>query len=107
MGRKCELFLSDPEFRWIGEVLDRHRKTSPLHCAAISLKILTGCRKSEITCVQWSEVRGIASFFSRPSNRYLSRQIFPSVGWTQQEIGPESVLVGLRTRLGIADSDVS
>jgi integrase len=39
-------------------VLDRHGKTFPLHCAAISLLILTGCRKSEITCLKWSEVRG-------------------------------------------------
>jgi integrase len=57
-GRKCERFLSDQEFRRIGEVLYRHGKTFPLHCAAISLLILTGCRKSEITCLQWSEVRG-------------------------------------------------
>jgi integrase len=57
-GRKCERFLSDQEFGRIGEVLDRHRKTFPLHCAAISLLILTGCRKSEITCLKWSEVRG-------------------------------------------------
>lgn len=57
-GRKCERFLSDQEFRRIGEVLDRHRKAFPLHCAAISLLILTGCRKSEITCLKWSEVRG-------------------------------------------------
>jgi integrase len=57
-GRKCERFLSDQEFRRIGEVLNRHGKNLPLHCEAISLLILTGCRKSEITCLKWSEVRG-------------------------------------------------
>ena len=41
----------------VGEVLDRHHTAFPLHCTAISLLILTGCRKSEITCLQWSEVR--------------------------------------------------
>lgn len=37
---------------------NRHGKNFPLHCAAISLLTLTGYRKSEITCLKCSEVRG-------------------------------------------------
>lgn len=56
--RKCERFLSDQEFERLGESIDRHRDTRPLHCAALYLLILTGCRKSEITGLTWSEVKG-------------------------------------------------
>ena len=55
--RKCERFLSDQEFERLGEAIDRHRDTRPLHCAALYLLILTGCRKSEITNLTWSEVK--------------------------------------------------
>lgn len=55
--RKCERFLSDQEFERLGEAIDRHRDTRPLHCAALYLLILTGCRKSEITGLTWSEVK--------------------------------------------------
>ena len=56
--RKCERFLSDQEFKRLGAAIDNHRKLRPIHCAALQLLILTGCRKSEITGLTWSEVKG-------------------------------------------------
>lgn len=56
--RKCERFLSDQEFARLGEAIDKHRNARPVHCAALHLLMLTGCRKSEITGLTWSEVKG-------------------------------------------------
>ncbi len=56
--RKCERFLSDQEFRRLGAAIDKHSKSRPVHCAALQLLILTGCRRSEITGLTWSEVKG-------------------------------------------------
>ena len=56
--RKCERFLSDQEFERLGNVLDKRRNGYPLHCAVLNLLLLTGCRKSEITGLTWSEVKG-------------------------------------------------
>ena len=56
--RTCERFLSDQEFERLGKVLDRRRNSHPLHCSVLHLLILTGCRKSEITGLTWSEVKG-------------------------------------------------
>ena len=56
--RKCERFLSDQEFERLGRILDRRRSGYPLHCAVLYLLVLTGCRKSEITGLTWSEVKG-------------------------------------------------
>ena len=56
--RKCERFLSDQEFERLGKVLDRRQNGYPLHCAVLQILMLTGCRKSEITGLTWSEVKG-------------------------------------------------
>ncbi|MEP6869024.1 MAG: integrase, partial [Novosphingobium sp.] len=56
--RKCERFLSDQEVKRLGEVLDQKRKTKPLHAIIIYLLLLTGCRRSEIINLVWSEIRG-------------------------------------------------
>ena len=56
--RQCERFLSDQEFQRLGEALNKRRNSHPLHCAALYLLMLTGCRKSEITGLLWSEVKG-------------------------------------------------
>ena len=56
--RKCERFLSDQEFERLGKALDERRNGYPLYCAVIHLLMLTGCRKSEITGLAWSEVKG-------------------------------------------------
>lgn len=56
--RKFERFLSDHELERLGNALDAARKNYPLHSVIIYLLILTGCRKSEITGLRWSEVKG-------------------------------------------------
>ena len=56
--RKCERFLSNQEFAKLGEALDVQRKDYPLQTVIVYLLILTGCRKSEIVNLLWSEVKG-------------------------------------------------
>ena len=55
--RHSERFLSTEEYRRLGKVLARHEKDRPLHVAALRLLLLTGCRKSEILMLKWSEYR--------------------------------------------------
>ena len=57
--RRRERFLTDTEFRRLGEVLDRGHADGgvSVHAvAAIRLLLLTGCRKSEILSLQWQDV---------------------------------------------------
>lgn len=56
--RRCERFLSDQELARLGDVLRRASVAHPMHTAAVTLLLLTGCRKSEITFLRWSEVKG-------------------------------------------------
>ena len=54
-----ERFLTDAEFTRLGQVLDRAAAdcgASPNAVAAIRLLMLTGCRKSEILTLRWSDV---------------------------------------------------
>ena len=52
-----ERFLSEPELRRLGSVLDRHEVRHPREAAFVRLLLLTGCRKSEISTLQWSDYR--------------------------------------------------
>ena len=52
-----ERFLSEPELRRLGSVLDRHEAPHPREVAFVRLLLLTGCRKSEILTLQWSDYR--------------------------------------------------
>lgn len=60
--RKCERFLSVPELQRLGNALGNVRgggeETDARAAAAITLLVLTGCRKSEILDLQWPDVRG-------------------------------------------------
>lgn len=56
--RKTERFLSPNEFALLGAAIERHSAQKPLHAAALTLLILTGCRRSEITGLRWGEVKG-------------------------------------------------
>lgn len=56
--RRCERFLSDQELARLGQALRNAETTHPVHAAAVNLILLTGCRKSEITDLCWSEVKG-------------------------------------------------
>ena len=56
---KRERFLTDEEFRRLGEVLDGMEAEGrlPVHpAAAIRLLMLTGCRRNEIVELQWKDV---------------------------------------------------
>ena len=52
-----ERFLSQAELRRLAKVLDSHEARHPGHVAFIRLLLLTGCRKSEILTLQWSDYR--------------------------------------------------
>ena len=52
-----ERFLTDGEMRRLGAALSRHADRQPLAVAAIRLLLLTGCRKSEILTLRWSDYR--------------------------------------------------
>ena len=52
-----ERFLSDDEIRRLSERLSAHGARCPLQVAVIRLLLLTGCRKSEILTLLWSDYR--------------------------------------------------
>ena len=52
-----ERFLSEIELRQLARVLDSHEARYPRNVAFIRLLLLTGCRKSEILTLQWSDYR--------------------------------------------------
>ena len=52
-----ERFLSDDELRRLSAALSAHAERKPLQVAAIRLLLLTGCRKSEILTLHWSDYR--------------------------------------------------
>ncbi|MYE00150.1 MAG: tyrosine-type recombinase/integrase [Alphaproteobacteria bacterium] len=52
-----ERFLSDEEIRRLSERLTAHEARWPEQAALIRLLLLTGCRKSEILTLQWSDYR--------------------------------------------------
>ena len=56
--RRYERFLSDKELARLGQALRNAETSHPLHAAAVTLIALTGCRKSEIVSLCWSEVKG-------------------------------------------------
>ena len=52
-----ERFLSDDEIRRLSQRLTAHAARCPLQVAIIRLLLLTGCRKSEIMTLRWSDYR--------------------------------------------------
>ncbi|MCY3753346.1 MAG: site-specific integrase [Alphaproteobacteria bacterium] len=52
-----ERFLSEVELRRLARVLDSHEARYPREAAFVRLLLLTGCRKSEILTLQWSDYR--------------------------------------------------
>ena len=102
-----ERFLSEPELRRLGAVLASHERRHPREAAFIRLLLLTGCRKSEILTLQWSDYREGRLFLrdgktgprtvwlSSPAQNIVdglprsSRWVFPS----PQKQGPLSAMV--------------
>jgi integrase len=56
--RKIERQLSEEELARLGQALRSVGEPFPLQCAALTLLLLTGCRRSEILDLRWSEVKG-------------------------------------------------
>ena len=52
-----ERFLTGDEMRRLSRVLDRYRESHLLETSIVRLLLLTGCRKSEILTLKWSEYR--------------------------------------------------
>ncbi len=102
-----ERFLSEPELRRLARVLDHHEAWQPREAAFLRLLLLTGCRKSEIRTLQWSDYREGRLFLrdsktgprtvwlSSPARHILDglpregRWVFPS----SQRQGPGSSIV--------------
>ena len=57
-SRSCERYLSEAELARLGAALRTAEATKPAQAAAVTLILLTGCRKSEIIALRWSEVKG-------------------------------------------------
>ncbi len=72
-----ERFLSEAEVRAIGACLRIREDDQPLAVAAIRLLLLTGCRRSEILTLRWSDLREGALFLrdskTGPRTVWLSR----------------------------------
>ena len=70
-------FLSDDEIRRLSEHLSAHEGRYPRQVAVIRLLLLTGCRKSEILTLHWSDYREGRLFLrdskSGPRTVWLSR----------------------------------
>ena len=52
-----ERFLSEEELRRLAGSLSAHEDGRPLEAAAVRLLLLTGCRRSEILTLRWSDYR--------------------------------------------------
>ena len=118
-----ERFLSAQELHRLARVLDGHEASHPREAAFVRLLLLTGCRKSEIATLQWSDYREGRLFLrdgkagprtvwlSSPAREMLDglaregRWVFPSL----QRRGPVSPGVfdrfwsRVREEAGIAD----
>ncbi len=55
--RNRERFLNDDEIRRLSRVLDKRLAKQPLVVSIMRLLLLTGCRKSEILNLKWSDYR--------------------------------------------------
>ena len=72
-----ERFLSDAEIGCLAGILSAHEGEWPLQVAAVRLLLLTGCRKSEVLTLRWSDYREGRLFLrdskSGPRTVWLSR----------------------------------
>lgn len=61
-GKVCERFLSNGELARLGAVLAKHRagpdQPRVAAASALTLLLLTGCRRGEVLSLQWEDVRG-------------------------------------------------
>ena len=88
-------FLSDEEMRRLSARLSAHAGTSPQQAAVVRLLLLTGCRKSEILTLRWSDYREGHLFLrdskTVPRTAWLSqpaRDVLDGLEWTGQWVFP-------------------
>ena len=88
-------FLSDEEMRRLSARRSAHAGTSPQQVAVVRLLLLTGCRKSEILTLRWSDYREghpfSPRFQDRPRTAWLSqpaRDVLEGLEWTGQWVFP-------------------
>ena len=118
-----ERFLSDDELRRLTATLAAYGDRWPLQAAAIRLLLLTGCRKSEILTLHWSDYReghlflrdsktGLRTvWLSTPARRILDalertgRWVFPAAreDRPRKSIRLDHHWVRIRTRAGLPD----
>ena len=82
-----ERYLSDEEIRRLAETLSTHEGERPLQVAAVRLLLLTGCRRSEVLTLRWSDYREGRLFLrdskSGPRTVWLSgaaRNVLDAIG---------------------------
>ena len=90
-----ERFLSDEEIRALGACLRTREGEQALDIAAIRLLLLTGCRRSEILTLRWSDIREGALFLRDskigPRTVWLSRAaqaVLDGIGRTSPWVFP-------------------
>ena len=90
-----ERFLTDREIQRLAASLRAHERRRPLLVAAIRLLLLTGCRKSEILTLRWSDYRDGHLFLrdskTGPRTVWLSqpaRDILDTIGRTGRWVFP-------------------
>ena len=118
-----ERFLSDDEIRRLSAILSARADRYPGQVAAIRLLLLTGCRKSKILTLRWSDYREGRLFLrdsktgprtvwlSRPARAILDgiaragRWVFPASGGTGSRSADwlERIWRDIRAEAGLAD----
>ncbi len=116
-------FLSDDEIRRLSERLSAHADQYPRQVAAVRLLLLTGCRKSEILTLRWSDYREGRLFLrdsksgprtvwlSQPARNVLDslprtgRWVFPAArsGGPEGSASLDRFWDALRTEAGLRD----
>ena len=103
-----ERFLSDDEIRRLSARLSAHAHRQPRKVAVIRLLLLTGCRKSEILTLRWSDYREGHLFLrdskTGPRTVWLSqpaRDILDGLGRTSRWIFPASRVKGPQCGTGL------
>lgn len=95
--RNRERFLNDDEIRRLSRVLDDKQDKRPLLASLVRLLLLTGCRKSELLTLRWSDYREGKLYLrdskSGPRTVWLSsaaRQVLDGLPRTDTWVFPSS-----------------
>ena len=110
--KKRERFLTDEEFRRLGEVLNamEAKGTLPIYpAAAFRLLMLTGCRRNEIVELEWKNVDLEGGELRMPDTKTGPRMVplSPAAAWLLEELprveGNPWVIPGFKPGRHLAD----